>query len=82
MIYNTIKDNIKEIDYLSNKSLIEKKITNELLHIGYNFRHKGSHYILESILYAFEHKEFYYADNIEKKNIYILHIFIIHQLII
>lgn len=60
---------IKEIEFEKNKYEIRNKIIQELSYIGYNFKYKGSNYILEAILYAHTCEQFIFSDNLEK-NIY------------
>lgn len=77
-IFN-IEDNIKSIKIdeclseISKKVLIEenikKKVINQLLLLGYNFKLKGTKYLLESILYIYEKRQMELVENLEQ-NVY------------
>lgn len=61
-----IQTYIKQVEVYKNKPLIKSSIVKELSYIGYNFKHKGTRYILEAILYAYECVDFDYSNNLEK----------------
>lgn len=67
-ICNKIQNYIQEQEFITNKSLIKKRIIEELSYIGYNFKHKGSQYIMETILCIYtNNKDFYLLNNLEKQ---------------
>lgn len=51
------------------KKDIKKKIMNQLLLLGYNFKLKGTQFLFESILYIYEKKEMSLVENLER-NVY------------
>lgn len=69
----TIKNKLENI--VSNMKLLEKveyakeEIVHELLNIGYNFKHKGTQYIYETIMYIYEKNNMDLIDNLEN-NVY------------
>lgn len=52
-----------------NISTIIQTITKELLLLGYNFKLKGTQYLLESIVYIYTKKDIKLLDNLER-NVY------------
>lgn len=69
-ICNKIQDCIQEQNFLINEFSIKEIIIKELSYIGYNFKHKGSQYIMEAILFIYtDTKDFYLLNNLEE-NIY------------
>lgn len=74
-IYNSIKETINEINYLNNKEDIKNKVLSELINLGYSLKHKGTYYILETIIYIYLNNDLNLLDNLEK-NVYT---YIAHQ---
>lgn len=65
-ICESIQEYIKQIEFLKNGTTTRKEIVKELSYIGYNFKHKGTRYLLEAILYAYDYQGFSCADILEK----------------
>ncbi len=59
---------IKEVNIKENLT-INERITKELLSLGYNFKLKGTQYLLESIEYISNNKNIDLLENLEK-NVY------------
>ena len=68
-IYNEIKRIINELNYLNHAENIKQQITNELKFIGYDFKYKGTQYILEAIIDIISNNNLDLLDNLEK-NVY------------
>ena len=60
---------ILDTDEGADISIIRQKVLNELLLLGYNFKLKGTQYLLESIMYIYTKKEMNLLENLEK-NVY------------
>ena len=54
----------KEVEIM-NIDHVKRIVTAELMHIGFNFKHKGTNYLLESIMYIYEAKDRELLDNLE-----------------
>lgn len=76
VLYNKIERIIHTATILNNKENIKKEISKELAEIGYNWKYKGTNYILEAILYIYESNNMDLLDNLEKMyiNIYLIKI--------
>lgn len=68
-IYKAIYNIIYKMNYLNNEKEIKRKVMYELKMIGYNFKHKGSQYILEAIVNIYENNNVDLLDNLEE-NVY------------
>lgn len=56
-IYHKLKSFEKDLNYSNIKNDLSKKITTELIHIGYNPSHIGTQYIKECILKIYQNTE-------------------------
>lgn len=65
-IYDKIENIILENDLIRNEKRIRQDILNELLCLGYNVKHRGTRYLLETIEIACQFKEDQLINNIEK----------------
>lgn len=52
-IYEKILRVVNKIRYETNYDLVKRKVIEDLQKIGYNFKHKGSRYIIEAIMYVY-----------------------------
>lgn len=68
-IYNKVKEIINELNYLNFENNIKDEILSELSDLGYSLKYKGTHYILESIIYIYRNNNLDLLDNLEK-NVY------------
>ncbi len=68
-IYKKILDAVKSLKYEEYKKEIKEKIYKEMTSIGYNFKYKGSMYLVEAITYIYESNNLELLDNLEK-NVY------------
>lgn len=48
-----------------NNSIVKKEVTTELLQIGFNYKHKGTQYLYESIMYIYQAGDRRMLDNLE-----------------
>lgn len=53
-ILNRIKELSKNKDYIEIDKVVNKKIVNEILYLGYDISHKGTQYLIKTIEYIFE----------------------------
>lgn len=65
-IYSKIQLLADRIEYEGSEKNIREQIIRELSTIGYNFKYKGTLYILETIMYIYQNKEKSLLDNLEK----------------
>lgn len=65
-LYNKIKQIIHKEIIWDEKENIKEQVSKELSKMGYNWKYKGTHYILESILYIYESNNMNLLDNLEK----------------
>lgn len=75
-IYNKLKNYEEKLNYLTIKEELSKKISSELLYIGYNPSHIGTQYIKECILEIYKKRGSEYTQNLENyvyKRIAFLH---------
>lgn len=63
---STIFKNIKKIINQFETSMVYNNIIDQLLFIGYNFKYKGTKYILDAILYIYKKNNISLLDNLEK----------------
>ena len=68
-IYNLIKKFIFEFKFNENETNIKNFIRNSLKNKGYNFKYKGTIYLLESIEYIYRNNNMDLLSNLEK-NVY------------
>ena len=78
-IFNVIEEKTENskidecLTEINKKEIIENEIKNDiikqLLLLGYNFKHKGTHYLIESIIYIYKKEQMELVDNLEK-NVY------------
>lgn len=64
-IYSKLQDYEKSLNSLNTKEDLAKKISSELLYIGYNPSHIGTQYIKECILEIYAKKNYEYTQNLE-----------------
>lgn len=69
ILHRKIEEIIRNIYISNNKGNIRAFISNELEKIGYNWKYKGTHYILEAIIYIYQSNNMDLLDNLEK-NVY------------
>ena len=67
--YNTIAKNLSKFMTNVNKKELYKKFYNILWDLNFDFKHIGTKYLLESIIYSYETKDQLLFENLEK-NIY------------
>lgn len=68
-VVSNIVDVVKEFDLTKKELLIRNKIINELQFLGFNLKHKGTTYLLDTIYYIITNEYSYNITNLEK-NIY------------
>lgn len=68
-IFKHIKQEIMEIKYPKIEKQVNKEIFIQLSNIGYNFKHKGTHYIFDTISYIYKSNNLDLLDNLEQ-NVY------------
>lgn len=68
-IYHRIKKVIHEIKYNTNEKEIKNFVVSEMSNMGYNWKYKGTIYMLETILYIYQNNNMDLLDNLEK-NVY------------
>ena len=61
-----IKDVIDEINCSNQLPLVKNFITSQLLNFGYNFKLKGTAYIMDAILYVYSNNNMNLLDNLEQ----------------
>lgn len=64
-IYNKLQEYDKQLKFSNTKEDLSKKISSELLYIGYNPSHIGTQYIKECILEIYEKNISEYTQNLE-----------------
>ena len=64
-----IQEQANTIEIKKENIIIKKKITEELSNLGYNFKYKGTYYLLETIMTIYEHGSEELLDNLEA-NVY------------
>lgn len=69
IMYNRIKKIIHEIKYSANEKQIKEFVVSEMSNIGYNWKYKGTLYMLETILYIYQNNNMDLLDNLER-NVY------------
>ena len=69
ILHRKIEEIIRNIYISNNKGNIRAFISNELEKIGYNWKYKGTHYILEAIIYIYQSNNMDLLDNLEKKDL-------------
>lgn len=69
LIYNKILKSVNAINFSTFESSIKELVISRLTKIGYNWKYKGTLYILETIMYIYQHNNIDLLDNIEK-NVY------------
>lgn len=69
IIYNRIKKIIHEIKFSTNEKEIKEFVVSEMSNIGYNWKYKGTLYMLETILYIYQNNNMDLLDNLER-NVY------------
>lgn len=52
-IYEKVLRVVNEIRYEKSYDLVKRKVMEDLQKIGYNFKHKGTRYIIEAIMYVY-----------------------------
>lgn len=68
-IVSIIVDTVNELDLTTHYKLIKNKIIDELKFLGFNFKHKGTIYLLDTIYFIMTNEYSYNVSNLEK-NIY------------
>lgn len=69
-IFKKICNAIHTLNYIENEKVIRKFIFSEISNMGYNIKHKGTKYIIESINYIYESNNMDLLDNLER-NVYV-----------
>lgn len=69
IIYNKIKQSIDEINYRDREEIIKKIIIKEITNMGYNWKYKGTNYLMEAIWFIYTSNNLDLVDNLEK-NVY------------
>ena len=69
IIYNRIKKIIHEIKFSTNEKQIKEFVVSEMSNIGYNWKYKGTLYMLETILCIYQNNNMDLLDNLER-NVY------------
>ena len=69
LIFLKIKNDLFEINYTKQEKQIKEFIISELSNIGYNWKYKGTLYMLETILYIYQNNNMDLLDNLER-NVY------------
>lgn len=57
---------VNEIDYANKLPKVKEFITSQLLDFGYNFKLRGTSYIMEAILYVYSNNNMNLLDNLEQ----------------
>lgn len=57
---------VNEIDYTNKLPKVKEFITSQLLDFGYNFKLRGTSYIMEAILYVYSNNNMNLLDNLEQ----------------
>ena len=69
VIYKKLLHAINQINFSNSENEIKEKIISQLTKIGYNWKYQGTFYILEAIMYVYQHNNIDLLDNIEQ-NVY------------
>lgn len=69
IIKDKIENTISNINYFKNDNDVKKKIIDELLNLGYNFKYKGTKYLFDVILYIYKSNDFEILNSLEN-NVY------------
>lgn len=57
---------VNEIDYINKLPQVKEFIISQLLDFGYNFKLRGTYYIMDAILYIYSNNNMNLLDNLEK----------------
>lgn len=68
IMYQKIKQSIDEINYMDREKNI-KELIKEITNMGYNWKYKGTNYLMEAIIYIYTSNNLDLMDNLEK-NVY------------
>ncbi len=68
-MHNEIERIVRNIHFKKNKENIREFISEELERLGYNWKYKGTNYLLEAIIYIYKNNNLDLLDNLEK-NVY------------
>ncbi|MCI9247383.1 MAG: response regulator [Clostridia bacterium] len=66
MTYNKIQQIANEIERNFNADNVKNSFQKELAILGFNFKYKGTKYLLEAMIYIFENNDIDLLDNLEK----------------
>ncbi len=69
IMYKKIKQSIDEINYIDREDIIKEIIIKEITNMGYNWKYKGTNYLMEAILFIYTSNNLDLVDNLEK-NVY------------
>lgn len=69
IIYEKLLQSVNQIDFSNLENNIKELVVSRLTKIGYNWKYQGTLYILESIMYIYQHNNIDLLDNIEQ-NVY------------
>ncbi len=69
IMYNKIKKSIDDINYIDKEEIIKETIIKEITNMGYNWKYKGTNYLMEAILFIYTSNNLDLVDNLEK-NVY------------
>ena len=69
IMYKKIKQSIDEINYIDREDIIKEIIVKEITNMGYNWKYKGTNYLMEAILFIYTSNNIDLVDNLEK-NVY------------
>ena len=64
-IYNKLESIAAREEKNMNIEHVKRIVITELMHTGFNFKHKGTNYLLESIMYVYEARNRELLDNLE-----------------
>lgn len=68
-LYSNLNNIVTKISKSFETDMVEQYIINELLSIGFDFKYKGTKYLLETILYIYKNKRLELLENLEE-NVY------------
>lgn len=68
-LYSNLNNIVTKISKSFKTDRVEQYIINELLSIGFDFKYKGTKYLLETILYIYKNKRLELLENLEE-NVY------------
>lgn len=68
-LYSNLNNIVTKISKSFETDRVEQYIINELLSIGFDFKYKGTKYLLETILYIYKNKRLELLENLEE-NVY------------